>query len=141
MSAHNVVPAYGRDYHNTICILDDFHGNRDFIIADMSSQWDSKPISKSQMHDGDTVRVRYGNLRHIFVFTVDRSVSWKLHEHLTPAMKKGLHDAARSLRVGNRTRDVLVQLGLLSRSGSLTKHGAAVLSEIEKQSDVDARLA
>lgn len=141
MTEHHLVPAYGRDYHNTICILDDFDRNKDFVIVDEFARWNGKPISRDQMEDGDTVRVRYGNLRHVFVFTIDKSAKWDLVEHLTPAMKKGLHDAARGLRVGNKTRDVLVQLGLLSRAGTVTTRGLKTLEEIEKRSAETARLA
>lgn len=141
MAIHRLVPAYGRDYSSTLPVMDDFHKNRDFIIADMSSRWDGKPISKDQMEDGDEVQIRYGNLRHVLRFVLDKDKKFDLVSEMSDALKKGLFDAAREARVAKKSRDILVQLGLLSRSGVVTARGLLVLAEIEKRSTVEARLA
>ena len=54
-----VIPAYGRTYNSKAEVLKDWNKNLDFIIQDIGSGWDSKPINKPQA-TAYTVKVRYG---------------------------------------------------------------------------------
>ena len=61
-----LVPAYGRDYKNKKTLLQDFNDNKDFIIMDMSSPYDTKPANKSDLK-GYTCMIRYERLTKICV--------------------------------------------------------------------------
>lgn len=65
-----LVPAYGRDYKSKKEVLADFNADKDFIIADMMSQWDGKYVNKSQLSQG-TVNIRYKRLTRVLVAKVD----------------------------------------------------------------------
>jgi hypothetical protein len=41
-----VTPAYGRDYKNKAQAVADWEAGKDFILQDISSPWDGKPINK-----------------------------------------------------------------------------------------------
>jgi len=41
-----VVPAHGRDYSSKAAVMKDWADNMDFLVMDMSSPWDGKPINK-----------------------------------------------------------------------------------------------
>ena len=41
-----LLPAYGRDYRNKASIQADLDANKDFILADITSRWDGKPINQ-----------------------------------------------------------------------------------------------
>lgn len=64
-----LTPAYGRDYKSRKEILADLESGKDFIIADISSQWDGKPANKQSLIEaGQTmVNVRYNQLRKVTV--------------------------------------------------------------------------
>ncbi len=62
MNFIHVTPAYGRDYKSLKAALADWNVERDFILQDVSSPYDGKPINKQQC-DGKHVFLRYGNLR------------------------------------------------------------------------------
>jgi len=41
-----VTPAYGRDYKSAKAAKADWEAGKDFILQDISSPWDGKPINK-----------------------------------------------------------------------------------------------
>lgn len=64
----NLVPAYGRDYRSKAEVLLDWNAGKDFLINDISSRWDGKPINKPQaVEAGHRVNVRYNNLLRVAV--------------------------------------------------------------------------
>ena len=58
----NAIPAYGRVYTSKAAVWDDWIANQDFIVADMSSRWDGKPVNKQDAEAAALacVVVRYG---------------------------------------------------------------------------------
>jgi hypothetical protein len=60
---YHVIPAYGRDYKSLAGVQRDWDAEKDFIIADISSSYDGKPINKQQTKPGDRIVVRYEKLR------------------------------------------------------------------------------
>ena len=65
-----ITPAYGRDYKSAKAAREAFNNNVDFIISDMFSQWDGKPVSKSDLIKGDVVTIRYNKLTRVIQVTV-----------------------------------------------------------------------
>lgn len=67
-----LLPAYGRDYRNKASVQADLDSNKDFILSDMRSPWDGKPINRPQLvaEGVTTVRVRYAKQRKVAVLTV-----------------------------------------------------------------------
>jgi len=67
-----LVPAYGRDYKSKKAIEADLAAGKDFIINDMFSPWDGKPVNVEGLRsEGITqVNVRYGQLRKVCVVQV-----------------------------------------------------------------------
>ncbi len=65
----NLIPAYGRDYKSAKEVKADFEADKDFIISDMSSRWDGKPINKSQLQQDSFghgwAYVRFDRLRKV----------------------------------------------------------------------------
>lgn len=75
----HLVPAYGRDYKNKKEIQAALEANKDFVIADMSSPYDGKPVNLEQLQqigEGSqqatykTLYVRYKRLTEVAVFQV-----------------------------------------------------------------------
>lgn len=68
----HLIPAYGRDYKSKKEIQADLEANKDFVIADMSSQYDGKPVNLEQLQEvGErTINVRYKRLTEVTVFQV-----------------------------------------------------------------------
>jgi len=54
-----VTPAYGRDYTTAKAAKQDWYNNKDFMISDISSNYDGKPCS---IRDGVKVTIRYNRL-------------------------------------------------------------------------------
>lgn len=65
-----LTPAYGRDYTSGKAAQADFDADKDFILNDMSSPYDGKPVNKSQIDKGTTVNLRYKRLTQIKVVKV-----------------------------------------------------------------------
>lgn len=42
-------PAYGRDYKSKSAVLADLNNRKDFIFHDITSQWDGKPCTPSDL--------------------------------------------------------------------------------------------
>ena len=57
-----LTPAYGRDYTSKAKAEADLRAGKDFILRDISSQYDGKPVGLSDL-TGQTVILRYGKLR------------------------------------------------------------------------------
>jgi hypothetical protein len=64
-----LTPAYGRDYKSAKEVKADWEANKDFIIADISSPYDGKPMNKQDAPKG-TYNIRYKKLTQICVITV-----------------------------------------------------------------------
>ena len=62
-----LTPAYGRDYKSKAAIQADIDANRDFILNNIMSPWDGKPVSPSDLK-GETVQVRYAKLHKVAIF-------------------------------------------------------------------------
>ena len=56
-----LTPAYGRDYKSAKEALEDFHADKDFIIADIGSRWCGKPVNRQQLTPG-THTLRYARM-------------------------------------------------------------------------------
>lgn len=67
-------PAYGNDYKSQSDVLQGINNFKDFIINDITSRWDRKPINIEDMAIGWIYEVRYkANTRAMFVrITKDR---------------------------------------------------------------------
>jgi len=61
-----LTPAYGRDYTSKAKALADLKANKDFIINDITSRWDGKPINLEQIDQ--PVMIRYQRLTKVFVY-------------------------------------------------------------------------
>lgn len=68
MRTLTLTPAYGRDYKSVKAVAADWEANKDFLIADISSPWDGKPVNRdSLVRSGEAthVNVRYHNMRRV----------------------------------------------------------------------------
>ncbi len=59
-----LTPAYGRDYPSAKAAKADYAAEKDFILNDMSSPWDGKPVNRQQL-DGQNVTLRFSKLRKV----------------------------------------------------------------------------
>jgi hypothetical protein len=59
-----VIPAYGRDYKSATAAKKDWLAGKDFVICDISSQFDGRPINQ-QDAVGQSIMVRYSKLTKI----------------------------------------------------------------------------
>ena len=64
-----LIPTNGRDYKSKKALLADFMENLDFLIADMSSRYNGKPVNRPQIEqDGMTcIKVRYSKSTKVAV--------------------------------------------------------------------------
>ncbi len=60
-----LTPAYGRDYKFKAAAVKDWANGKDFIINDITSQWDGKPTSIRDWPPEDVVYLRYYKLRKV----------------------------------------------------------------------------
>lgn len=67
MSTINLIPAYGRDYTNAAGVRADFLADKDFIVCDISSRWDGKPVNRPQLKQAGvtSVTIRYNDNRKV----------------------------------------------------------------------------
>lgn len=67
-----VVPRQGRDYKSIAEVTAGVRDNHDFNVADMSSRWNGKPVSVSDLQAaGETqVRVRYARKTKVTVVSL-----------------------------------------------------------------------
>ena len=70
-----LIPAYGRDYKTKKAVLQDWNDGKDFIISDLFSKWDGKPVNKKDIERGGaetSVMVRYRNMTQIAAIKISR---------------------------------------------------------------------
>lgn len=61
-----VIPAFGRDYKTAKDAKADWESGKDFIIQDMFSAFDGKPINKEQADDACmNIQIRFNRLTKI----------------------------------------------------------------------------
>jgi len=66
MQRLTIVPAYGRDYKTAESARLDWQNNKDFIINDMSSPYDGKPINRLDADQiGINVSIRFNRLKAV----------------------------------------------------------------------------
>ena len=67
-----LTPAYGRDYRSKKSVEEDFNANKDFIVADIMSPYDGKPVNKQDLkEDGwKIVNIRYAKLTRVVVVPI-----------------------------------------------------------------------
>lgn len=68
----SLIPNRGRDYVSAAGVLDHLKTGRDFIVADMSSEWDGKPCNIEDLKRAGIVRakVRYDRLRKVTIINI-----------------------------------------------------------------------
>ena len=64
-----LTPANGRDYKSAKAAIADFNEGKDFILNDITSRWDGKPVNKEDIMriNERSVQIRYNKLRNITV--------------------------------------------------------------------------
>lgn len=71
MKRLTLVPAYGRDYKSKKALLEDFHADKDFILADLFHGGGTYTNKSDLIREGiKRVSIRYGNLRKVAVIDV-----------------------------------------------------------------------
>ena len=70
MAYVTLVPAYGRDYKNKKEVQTDWDADKDFLINDMSHPYNGKYINKPQASKGDTMMIRFKQLRNVHVIKI-----------------------------------------------------------------------
>ena len=74
-----ITPAYGRDYNSQAQVIEAWDNNLDFIICDISSAWDQKPVNKLDLESSHliedlpkytAVKIRYNKLTKIKVIKI-----------------------------------------------------------------------
>ena len=68
-----VTPAYGRDYPSADAAERAWRAGVDFILHDLSSPWDGKPLSMRDVPHGARVQIRYAARRRAVVITNERN--------------------------------------------------------------------
>ena len=67
-----LTPAYGRDYKTAKAVKEAYlTQGKDFLIADITSRWDGKPVNQAQLGD-EQVKIRFANLRKVTVIGESR---------------------------------------------------------------------
>ena len=72
-----LTPAYGRDYKSKKAAVAAFKANRDFIIHDITSPWDGKYASMTDLYSQGLrqVQIRYNRRRSVCVAPVEKEVT------------------------------------------------------------------
>lgn len=65
-----VVPAYGRDYKSNKEVQAAWNDCKDFLIQDVGSPDNGRYVNRPQLKAGDTVSVRFAQLRKVCVIKV-----------------------------------------------------------------------
>lgn len=67
-----LIPNRGRDYPSAARVLEHLKEGRDFIVADMSSQWDGKPCNVEDLKRAGVhhAKVRYSSLRKVTTINI-----------------------------------------------------------------------
>jgi len=61
-----ILQPYLKDYKSKAEVLADFNAGKDFILNDMNSRWDGKPISIRDL-EGLKIEFRYAKDRKFFI--------------------------------------------------------------------------
>ena len=61
----HITPAYGRDYKTRGAAQEDWDDNKDFLVNDIMSRYDGKPINKEQTTPRDQIVLRFWSLRKV----------------------------------------------------------------------------
>mgnify|MGYP003977255775 FL=1 len=108
-----LVPAYGRDYKSKREVIEAWDAGKDFIIQDMSSRWDGKPINKSDAKSSgiQNVNIRYKGMRSVAVIKVAKTAFGEKMKSATEsefhmALRNAPHARKRHIDGGPRTMDV-----------------------------------
>lgn len=67
MSTITLVPAYNRDYKTAAELKKDWDANKDFLIHDISNQWDGKYANKPQLAGYTSVHIYFDNLSKMII--------------------------------------------------------------------------
>lgn len=65
-----LTPAYGRDYYNATTAKGNFLDGRDFILNDITSPWDQKPVNIEAFESGVSVNIYYSKKQKSTVLRV-----------------------------------------------------------------------
>lgn len=66
MNHVTLTPAYGRDYKSAKAAKADYAAGKDFILNDITSRYDGKPINKQDVKGaGLAVTLRFDSLRKV----------------------------------------------------------------------------
>ena len=68
-----LTPAYNRDYKNKAAVLTDWRNNKDFILNDITSPYDQRPINLQDVKNilaPCTIKIRYAKLAKLIVIDV-----------------------------------------------------------------------
>lgn len=65
----SIIPVQWRDYKSKKAVDDDFNGNKDFRVCDMSSPWNGMACNKTDLlNEGiESVKVRYDKLQKVII--------------------------------------------------------------------------
>ena len=71
-----MIPPSGRDYGSVEVVIDALLGNRDFLVADVSSLWNAKPVNLRDLQAAgiQKARIRYAKLRKVVILDVPQPV-------------------------------------------------------------------
>lgn len=62
-----LTPAYGRDYKSAKAVIADYEGGKDFILNDITSQWDGKYCSIRDFPE-EVIQLRYNKYRKVTTY-------------------------------------------------------------------------
>lgn len=76
MSTIHITPARGRDYKSRMALVRDLVADKDFTVADMSSQWNGKPCNLSDLRAAGVtlVTARYNELRKVTTIDISKNI-------------------------------------------------------------------
>lgn len=67
-----LTPAYGRDYKTAKAVKADWDADKDFIVTNLFSQWDGKPINKTDAKNAllPSVKIRFNRLAKLTIIKI-----------------------------------------------------------------------
>lgn len=137
---------YLRDFKSKKEVEDHLHADGDFILNDLRSRWDGKPINKSQAIKAGyrTAEIRYGNNRKVHVVQLtEESVTAdnadRVIESFLSDRNLDIDDSGRSKRRDSSGRDKLAELGTLHKAGIRAHMNRA--ADVERKAQATLSLA
>lgn len=89
-----LVPAYGRDYKSKREVMEAWDAGKDFIVQDMMSPYDGKPINKADAKAAGigNVNIRYKKMRSVAVIKVAAGKAWVVppDQFIESALREGI---------------------------------------------------